>query len=144
MGKEQITGAWKLVSFEYKAEDGTGFYPYGEKPRGILIYEPGGYMSGMVGRNDRPSISIEDLGRIPEKEKATLSEGFISYAGRYEVLDDRVIHHVEMSYIPNWIGTQFIRFYRFEGGCLLLKTPPTSFRGKDFVGYLIWRRTEKV
>lgn len=92
MQHHQLLGAWKLLSFEYRAEDGTSFFPYGRDALGILIYEPNGYMSGMIGKNNRPRISVEDLGRLPDSEKITLSEGFISYSGEYEILEDRVIH----------------------------------------------------
>ncbi|NPV92729.1 MAG: lipocalin-like domain-containing protein [Firmicutes bacterium] len=142
MGKEAVLGAWRLAHFEYRAADGTAFKPYGEEPLGILIYEPGGYMSGMIGKKGRKNISVEDLGRISEAEKLSLAEGYMAYAGRYEVLDDRVLHSIQASFIPNWIGTQFTRFYRFEEGRLLLQTPPTNFRGRDFVGYLTWERAE--
>ena len=65
---------------------------------------------------------------------------YISYCGKYEVTEDRVIHHVEVSFYPNWIGKDQVRFYKFEGDRLILSTPPMILGGKQQSGYLIWER----
>jgi hypothetical protein len=44
--RDQLIGAWKLVS--YVEEPGAGsapFHPMGERPKGIIMYTPDGYMS---------------------------------------------------------------------------------------------------
>jgi len=44
--REQLIGAWKLVSYEERPVDGSPpFYPMGEKPMGIILYTPDGFMS---------------------------------------------------------------------------------------------------
>lgn len=142
MSKELVAGAWSLVSFHYQAEDGTTFYPYGREARGIIIYEPGGYMSATIVRSDRPLLSSQDYANLPDAEKITLSRGFLAYSGKYEVLPEKILHHVEISYFPNWTGTVLERFYSFENGDLVLSTPPETLRGKDFRAYLVWRKKQ--
>ena len=39
--REQLIGAWKLVSYVEKPTDGSEpMYPMGEKPQGIIMYTP--------------------------------------------------------------------------------------------------------
>ncbi len=137
--KSEITGTWKLKSFESRSKDGDVFYPFGENPEGFLIYDESGYMSGMISRADRHNLSV-NAANMGENEKSSLSEGFIGYSGKYEILDDKIVHHVEMSFIPNWIGKPLDRFYSFENDYLVLKTPPEVFNNKKFVHYIIWEK----
>jgi hypothetical protein len=37
-----------------------------------------------------------------------------------------VIHRLQMSWFPNWVGTQQKRFFEFAGDRLTLKTPVYS------------------
>lgn len=46
--REQLIGAWNLVSYEGRPVDGSSsFYPMSEKPLGIIMYTPHGYMSAI-------------------------------------------------------------------------------------------------
>ncbi|MGB9978912.1 lipocalin-like domain-containing protein [Methanobacterium sp.] len=138
--KSQITGTWKLKSFESRSEDGDIFYPFGENPKGFLMYDISGYMSGMISRGDRSNLSVKNFNNMDESEKASLSDGFIGYSGKYEILDDKIIHHVEISFIPNWIGKPLDRFYQFENDDLVLTTSPERFNNKKFVHYIVWKK----
>ena len=138
--KSEITGTWKLKSFESRSKDGDVFYPFGENPKGFLMYSKSGYMSGMISRADRSNLSVKNEISMDESEKASISEGFIGYSGKYEILDNKIIHHVEMSFIPNWIGKPLDRFYSFENDDLVLKTPPEVFNNKKFVHCIIWEK----
>jgi hypothetical protein len=140
MDNSIITGVWKLCSFEFKSKDGTVFSPYGKDPKGFLIYDNNGYMSGMMSKSDRPNLSSEAINKIPEGEKSQLSDGFIAYSGKYEILKHKIIHHVEVSFIPNWIGMPLDRFYEFQDGKLILSMPPMSFNGKEYTGYIGWEK----
>lgn len=142
MDLDQILGSWKLLSFIYKAEDGSSFYPYGKEANGIIIYDKSGYMSAVITRTDRPRLSTEDFGLLPDKEKLALAKGFMTYTGKYEILSDRILHNIEIGYIPNWVGTTFVRFPSFEDGKLVLATPTISLRGKSFTGYLVWEKNQ--
>lgn len=137
-----ILGTWKLCSFIYKAEDGSAFYPYGKEAIGSIMYDKSGCMSALISRNDRKILSENDFSLIPDKEKLELAKGFLAYSGKYEILDDRILHSVEISFIPNWISTSLVRFFEFSGDNLILSTPPVNLRGKEFVGYLTWRKAE--
>lgn len=140
MDQEKILGSWKLVSFIYKAEDGSSFYPYGKEANGSLIYDKSGYMSAIITRTDRPKLTTEDFGLLPDEEKLALAKGFMTYTGKYEIQSDRILHHIEIGYLPNWVGTTFVRFPSFEDGNLVLANPPVTLRGKSYTGYLTWKK----
>jgi hypothetical protein len=72
-------------------------------------------MSGMMARSDRPGLSTEDFSKVPESEMVSMAEGFIGYSGRYEIVGDKVVHQVEMSFIPNWVGVSLERFCDLKG-----------------------------
>lgn len=143
MTQQRILGSWKLCSFVYRAEDGSTFYPYGKEAVGSIMYDESGYMSAIISKKDRKNLSENDFGLLPDEEKIELAKGFLAYSGKYEFLNDKILHYVELSYIPNWIGTALERFYKFFEGELILSTPPVSLRGKDYVGYLTWRKAGK-
>ncbi|MNZ92114.1 hypothetical protein D3C78_1111250 [compost metagenome] len=66
----------------------------------------------------------------------------ICYFGRYQVdeSEQRVVHQVEGSSFPNWIGSRQVRFYRFSGDRLELRTVPLQFGNGVQTGELVWQR----
>ena len=43
--RDQLIGAWKLVSYVEEPVDGSApFRPLGKQPQGIIMYTPDGYM----------------------------------------------------------------------------------------------------
>lgn len=51
-----------------------------------------------------------------------------------------MLHHVEGSLFPNWVGTAEKRFFTVEGTRLLLKSAPFMAGGGEITGYVIWER----
>lgn len=141
MNISDLAGAWRLLSFEYRSDDGEVLAPFGPDPDGILIYDASGTMSGMMSQSGRPPLPSENYGHLTEKEKASLGDGYIGYAGTYEVKGDRIIHHVQVSFLPNWVGMDLVRAFTFEQGTLTLRTdPPIEHNGRKFAAYMTWKR----
>jgi hypothetical protein len=65
---------------------------------------------------------------------------YVSYCGRYDYLGDRVVHHVQMSLFPNWIGGDQERLVDLRGNRLTLSTRPLLLRGIQQTAHLIWER----
>ena len=140
MDKENFIGSWKLVSFEFKSADGTVSYPYGVNPRGYIFYNPDGYMSVEFMPADRSPFQSQDPMGGTTQEKAAAVDTFFAYCGTYEVQGNEVVHHIEVSLVPNWTGKDQRRFYRFEGQRLTLTTAPQLFRGQTQIATLVWER----
>ena len=57
--REQLIGAWTLVSYEERPVDGSpSFYPMSEQPVGIIMYTPDGYMSAQLMKPGRTTRSF--------------------------------------------------------------------------------------
>lgn len=132
-----VLGTWRLKSFqELRGE--TMIDVFGSSARGFITYGPEGYMSALIAGGDRKRFrgAWKD---IPPREKADSFDALVAYAGRYSFSGDRVTHHVEVSWIPNWEGRDLVRDARFIGkDCLELRTVP-DLTGQP-LQILIWER----
>lgn len=138
---DTLVGSWTLVRWETRYDDGRVFCPMGEDAKGLLIYAPDGYMAAFLHANNRPPFTTGEMLTATAEEKVRGWDTYFSYAGRYEIDGDRVVHHVEASLYPNWLGTTLVRHMKRRGAELSLTTvPQKSGRGLQS-SELIWRRT---
>jgi len=144
VGNEKFIGSWKLVSSEFRRSDGEVNYPLGRDAVGLLMYDATGHMSAQLMRSNRPKFASDDHLKATPAEIKSAFEGYIAYHGTYEVNEEEgtVIHHVEGSPVPNWVGAPLKRFFEFSGNRLTLSTPPIPMGGKQVVGLLVWERAE--
>jgi Lipocalin-like domain len=89
---------------------------------------------------NRLRFAADDLLSATKEEEAQAEETYVSYCGRYEFLGDTVVHHVEMSLFPNWIGGDQERLVDLGGSRLTLSTRPLLLRGIQQTARLIWER----
>ena len=82
----------------------------------------------------------------PAEERVRAYEGYIAYFGTYEIneKDEVVIHHMEGNLTSALTGTDYIRYYEFEGDNLIL-TVASKVDGKLVpknadAGRLTWKR----
>lgn len=139
--KDKIIGTWKLVSWKYTNENNQALDFFGEKPCGILTYDTSGYMNAQLMKGDRSNFISESLtgGSDEEIKQAYLS--YASYYGKYyEKSPGEIIHIVEGSLFPNWVGHQEIRYGKIKDEYLTLSTPPIQAQGKEIVFTVTWIR----
>jgi len=79
-----------------------------------------------------------DLMSGTPEEEAQAEETYLSYCGRYELQEDKVIHHIELSLFPNWVGADQERLVELRGNRLTLSTHPLLIKGKQQTAHLIW------
>jgi hypothetical protein len=103
---------------------------------GYLIYTADGRFSVMISRAGRPGFAANDLfgGTMPER-----AQGFVAYAGRYRFDGDRVVHHVELSLFPNWVGSDQERAVELSGPVDPERQPAAAW-GKVAGARLVWER----
>ncbi len=143
MNRDDLIGAWKLVSFESRDDTGKVTYPAGKNATGYLFYTADGHMSATITPGDRAAFSGGDLYRGTQDEWVQAARRVVAYCGRYELLADRVLHHVEVSLFPNWIGGTQERFIAHEGDRITLSTPPILVNGAMRSSALVWQRAEQ-
>ena len=135
-----LVGGWRLLSWENRAPDGQLTYPMGTDILGYLIYTADGCFSVIISRQGRVRFGAGDLLGGTTEEKARAVEGVVAYAGRFTFHGDRVIHHVELSLFPNWVGTDQERWVELAGDRLTLSASQLLLAGKQRVPRLVWER----
>ena len=137
-----LVGGWRLVSWENRAADGQINYPMGTDPIGYLLYTADDRFSITISRRGRTGFAAGDLLSGTTEEQARAVEGFVAYAGRYSFHGDRVIHHVELSLFPNWVGSDQERWVELAGDRLTLSASPLLLAGTQQVPRLVWKRVD--
>ena len=138
--QQPILGTWRLVSLEGATVDGHVSYPYGQDALGYLTYGSDGRMSAIIMSADRPRFPGNDPRGGPAAEKAAAADTFIAYCGTYTLHGGRVVHHVELSLFPNWVGGDQERFYELDGDRLVIHTGPILIDGEPRTSRLVWQR----
>lgn len=140
---KSLEGNWTLVSWDCTLDGVYHTHPFGEDAQGTIMYSQG-RMSAILMRSNRPHFEIPNLMRGSEMERLTAVDGYVSYSGSYRVEADRVIHSVELSLLPNWIGTELTRtisWTKNDPAHLILSTlPEATSSGKMIVNRLEWKR----
>lgn len=140
MTEAQFVGTWRLVSCRWVDDDGRVTYPYGRSPVGYLIYTDTGHMAvNFMSANRRRFASEVRTEGTPEEERSA-KKSYQAYSGRYEVRGNTIVHHVEVSLFPNWVGREQERFYELDGDRLCLSTEPLPSGKTHQTAHLEWER----
>ena len=135
-----IIGTWRLTSFtEENLQTGTVNYPFGEKARALVVYTSDGYVSTIFTSADRRAPAAA---RATEHEAIDLYRSVIAFAGRYELIGNRLIYHPEISWNEAWNGTTQERIFEIDRDCLKVKSMPvvSTVTGASTVFTLVWER----
>lgn len=155
--EKNFSGIWKLNEWSVEKPDGKKTYPFSGNVSGYLMYHPNGWMSANLMQNDRINISDDRLkiskishllknkteisfeGDLLEtiKNFFMASNGYVSYAGTFNADDSNVYHNIELSLLPQWVGTTLTRKHSFSSKNTLL-TLSAEFNG--FKDLLIWKK----
>lgn len=114
-----LTGTWHLVEWTASSDEKVR-HPHGPDALGRIVYSGDGYMSAHLSKADGFSDAL-------------------SYSGTWETLgEDEVVHHVSLSTVEAFVGTDLVRTVTWEGSDLVLTTPPRD----GWVNQLRWRRAD--
>jgi len=140
----ELVGGWRLRSWVALSDDGSETFPMGDAPTGLLAYTEDGTMVALMAPADRPPFGSDDLAGGTPDEQARAFSTFVAYAGRYRIEGDAIVHTVETSLFPNWIGTVQRRGWTLsnDGGTLTLESPPIALRGVTRRQRLTWTRVD--
>ena len=119
----KILGIWKLASYEAEFQATGEREPVlGKNPTGYIIFTPQGRMMVVLtGEGRKPANTDQD--------RADLLKSMFAYTGMYRLEGDKWITKVDVSWIPAWIGTEQVRFFKVDGDRLQV----ISMWVKDFV-----------
>ena len=104
--KAQIVGTWDFVVAEITAADGKKSFPFGETPKGVLIFTPEGRFSQIHVASDVPKIASGNRLTGTAEENAAILHRSLALFGSYTVDEEKktVTFHIVSSTFPNWQG----------------------------------------
>lgn len=112
---ERFLGSWRLVEWTAEGSGGERTFPYGEHAQGQITYSPDGRMSAHLMR--------------PPADPADAPSQHLAYWGSFtlDAASGTITHHVIGADRPNWIGSDQVRRYRFEGESRLILSVGRQF-----------------
>jgi hypothetical protein len=139
--KEQLLGAWHLVSIDSVRADGSRLTVFGDSPEGIAFFDSTGQYIITVMRSDRAKYAVNDRTQGTADENKATAQGTFTYFGAYTVSEpDHTLNiHVVGSSFPNWNGTNQRRIFTVSGDELKLTNPVASTGGTTEV---VWKRAK--
>ena len=104
--KQQIVGTWDFVVAEITGADGKKSFPFGETPKGVLIFTPEGRFSQIHIASDLPKIASGNRLTGTAEEYAAINRRSLSVFGSYTVDEEKktVMFRITSSTFPNWEG----------------------------------------
>jgi hypothetical protein len=104
--KDQIVGSWNFVIAEVTAPDGKKSFPFGETPKGILIFTADGRFAQIHVAGDVPKIASNNRMTATPEEYAGIMQRSLSVFGTYTVDEAKktVTYHIVSASFPNWEG----------------------------------------
>jgi hypothetical protein len=141
----ELIGTWRLVEWTFTVNESRPTHPWGGDPVGLLTYSADGRMSASLMSVGRPNAPTRTLSAAPIDIRAAAAAGYLSYTGSYTTEGDDVLHHIELSLMPNWVNGTERRHIEWLptaiGRDLVLSTPPTrTDGGRTAVNRLRWER----
>jgi hypothetical protein len=109
--KDRLVGTWHFVIAEVTAPDGKKSYPFGPKPRGMVIFTPAGDFMQIHIASEVPRIANGNRLQATPEEYAGIMRGTIAQFGTYTVDEDKktVTFKFTASTFPNWEGASQTR-----------------------------------
>jgi hypothetical protein len=141
--KEQIVGTWDFVVAEVTAPDGKKSYPFGETPKGILIFTSDGRFAQIHVAGDVPKIASNNRLTGTAEEYAEIMKRSVSVFGTYTIDEDKktVTYHIVSASFPNWQGEAQTRTIDKLNGEDFVNTNPNVAGGRGSASN-IYRRAK--
>ena len=138
--KEQLVGAWTLVSASSKLPDGSPVW--GANPIGLIIFTSSGHYSTQLMRSDLPKYASNNRAKGTPEEYKTIAMGSVANFGTYSVnaANKTFTISYDGSTFPNRKGAKETRPFVIEGDQLRITNPAPSTGGES--SQLIYRRAK--
>jgi hypothetical protein len=95
--RDQILGAWTLVSVTSEMDDGKKGEPFGPSPKGVIIFSNDGHFSLFQSRADIPKIAANDRGKATAEEAQSIVASSIAYYGTYSIDENTKVMVVNLA-----------------------------------------------
>jgi hypothetical protein len=104
--RDQLVGTWTFVVAEITAPDGKKSFPFGETPKGLLVFTPDGHFAQIHIASDVPKIASNNRLNGTAEEYAAIMRRSLSMFGSYKVDEAKktVTFEIVSSTYPNAQG----------------------------------------
>jgi lipocalin-like protein len=138
---KDLVGTWLLVSVTVDRA-GTKSEPFGQNPKGVLMFDDAGRFSMVIARADLPNIAGNTRSSGTTKENRAIVRGSLAYFGTYGVspAERAFVVHVEGGTFPNWVGTDQKRIFAIVGDELRYTNSARS--GGEGTALVVWQRAK--
>ena len=104
--KQQIVGTWEFTVAEVTAPGGRKSFPFGETPKGILVFTPEGRFAQIHVASDVPKLASGNRLTGTAEEYAVIMRRSLAVFGSYTVDEEKktVTYRIVSSTFPNWEG----------------------------------------
>jgi hypothetical protein len=146
--REQLIGAWRLVSMDYRGPDNSSVDPfYQPGSTGLLIYDSSGWMSVHIVGPHRQAWKVP-MSRSPTTDspqdnalKAAAFDTYYAYFGTWDFDQAHAVvtHHVASALLPAEVGLSYAQQISLDDGRLIFTTR-TGPKGRETMRRKIWER----
>lgn len=146
--REQLIGAWRLVSMDYRGPDNSSIDPfYQPGSTGLLIYDSSGWMSVHIVGPHRQAWKVP-VSRLPAAGsledgalKVAAFDTYYAYFGTWDFDEAHAVvtHHVASALLPAEAGQSYAQQIALRNGRLIFTTR-TGPAGRETVRHKIWER----
>ena len=138
--RAQVHGVWKLISFEREFKSTGEKEPLlGKNPTGYAIFTSEGRAMFVLTPEGRK-------GPKTDRDRADLLKSMYAYTGTYRFEADKLIIKPDVSWNPEWIGTEQERFFKIDGDRLQIinmwHMPPNTPDKGMWRGIITWERVK--
>jgi len=95
--KDQIVGAWTLVSVVSEMDDGKKGEPFGPSPKGVMIFSNDGHFSLFQSRAEIAKIAANDRAKATPEEAQSIVASSIAYYGTYSIDENTKVMLVNLA-----------------------------------------------
>ena len=136
--KAKLRGRWRILEWVQRYDDGRVRHPFGRDPRGFIQYDDDRMMC-FVCAGERPPLRGTQW-EVPEADRAAAYTSCFAYSGTYELVGDEVLHKVDLSLNPNWVGTTQRRRAELRAARLVISARMEEGTAEARTAELVWQR----
>jgi hypothetical protein len=142
--RDQLVGTWSFVIAEITTADGKKTLPFGDKPKGMLIFTADGHFSQVHVAGDLPKIASNNRLAGTDADNKAIVHGSLSLFGTYAVDEDKktVTFKIEGSTFPNLAGVAQTRTIDLLTADEFRNTNPAASRDVPAVATNIYKRVK--
>ena len=142
--RDQIVGTWEFIIAEIATQDGKKSFPFGERPKGMLIFTADGHFSQVHVSGDLPRIASNNRLAGTAEQNTAIVHGSLALFGTYTVDEGKktLTFHIVASTFPNQQGTSQTRTIDRLTADEFVNTNPAASRDVPAVAANRYRRAK--